>query len=199
MDKTSLVLADLSGADISEVKMKDVNTSRWVIESIKCTHIFRDDKRIDYAEGEFEKAHTQIERLAEMIINAPLSDLTYYTGYIIQECVNEEYGEGSLVLKTQTALSNDSTKFEFMSFQDGEKLDEIIAKMSEIEKKTNHIYKETIAKQETKDIITVTEKIPLGPLPIGISTIAVKNVLIERFNRMDPLLQRIIVAVQSCF
>ena len=55
-DQTSFVKTDLSGADISGAMIKDINNAKWIIKNIKCTHIFKDGKRIDYAEGEFEKS-----------------------------------------------------------------------------------------------------------------------------------------------
>ena len=63
MRKTSLVIANLSGADISGAEMKDINASRWIIKDIKCTHIFIDGEKVDYVEGEFEKAYTGIKNI----------------------------------------------------------------------------------------------------------------------------------------
>ena len=71
-----------------------------------------------------KKAYTQLENLIEMIIDVPFSDFTYYVGRIIEEAANHKH-KASLLFKTQTALSNNTTKFEFISFSENEKLDKI--------------------------------------------------------------------------
>lgn len=156
---SSLISANLSRADISGARMKDVNTSRWIIKGIKCTHIFRDDKRIDYAESEFEKAYTQIESIVEMIIDAPFSELTYHIGRFIENAVNKRFGEGALMLKTQAALSKDVTKYEYVSFKEEDELHEIINILTILQKELKPVIEDAKSKNEPKPVFNIKEKI----------------------------------------
>lgn len=197
LSETSFVNANLSNADISGATINNINMSSWIIKGIRCTHVFRNGKRINYDNKEFEKRYTMFEKIIEVIIDVPYSDLTYYVGRIIQEAANEKYGEGSLVLKGETALSNTSTKFEFLSFLENEKFDKIYINLIEIREKINTVYGESISKQEDKDILKLKEKIALPGLPVEIDTKAVQNVLTDRFAKMSPILQKIVLAIQS--
>lgn len=200
MDQTSLINTDLSGADISGATIKDINTSRWTIKKIKCSHIFRDGKRIDYAEGEFEKAYTQIENLIEMIIDIPFSDMTYYIGRIIEEAANLKHGEASLLFKTQTALSNNTTKFEFMSFSEPEKLDDIKQQLANIQNSLKPVIDDAKAKNESKNIIGIKDEVDILPvLGLVARPKEINRFLIERYNTMSPFVQQVMNIIQSVF
>jgi hypothetical protein len=131
-----------------------------------------------------------------MIINAPLSDLTYYTGGIIQECVNEEFGETTLLFTGLTALSNDSTKLEFLSFKDKENMNQLLSTVSKIENKLNLLLQEEQVKKKPKGTIGVKEEIDIAK-GLVIRPKEVGRILTERYNQMSPLLQRIFHATKS--
>lgn len=197
LTESSFVGANLCNADISGAKIDNINMSKWIIKGIKCNHVFIDNKRVDFVEGEFEKRFTQIEKIIDVVINVPMSDLTYYTGRIIEAAINKKHGDGSVVLKGQTALSDNSTKCEFISFQGREKLDSISSIVAVIKDQVNYIFEEHKAKQEDKDFLKIPEKIDLKIIPLEIDSNAFKNVLAERFAKMSPLLQKVVIAIQS--
>lgn len=198
-NQTSFVKTDLSGADISGAMIKDINNAKWIIKNIKCTHIFKDGKRIDYAEGEFEKAYTQIENLIEMIIDIPFSDFTYYVGRIIEEAANNKH-KASLLFKTQTALSNNTTKFEFISFSENEKLDEIKTQLFEIQRSLKPVIEEAQTKNDPKNIIGIKDEIDILLVPgLVARPKEINRILVERYNAISPFLQQIINTIQSVF
>lgn len=199
LTSASFIAADLSNADISGAYIDHINMSNWIIKGIKCTHVFLNSKRIEYDVKEFEKRYFQIEKIIEMIINLPYSDLTYYIGRIIQEVSVEKYGAGTLVFKGQTAISNTTTRCDFLSFQDNEIIVNINSNLIEIQKKIIDILEERKSNSKDKDIIKLKNKIDLPLVPLQLDTNAIQNVFNERFVMMSPVLQKIIVAVQSVF
>lgn len=198
LSQSILIKANLSCADISGADINDANISQWKIKRIKCTHINWKGKMLEFNEGEFEKAFTTIENTIEIILDLPLSELGYHTGRIIQEIVNKKYGEGTLLFKGQTAISDDKTKYEFINFGLKEKLAEIQGQLSELQSHLNPVINEAKAKAEQKGIIGIKDEVDI-PFAKGIVVrpMEIGRLLNERYVQMHPLLQKIVIAVQS--
>jgi hypothetical protein len=191
-------MADLSKADISGANLNDANLSQWVIKGIRCSNIIWKGKRLEFKEGEFEKAFTTIENTIEMILDVPFSDLSQYTGGIIEQAINQKYGEGSLLFRGQTALSNHTTKYEFINFGTDEQLNEIQGTLSDIQNQLKPVIEEAKAKHEPKPAIDLKEEVDI-PFTKGliVRPKEVARLLSERHAQMHPLLQNIILTVQK--
>jgi uncharacterized protein YjbI with pentapeptide repeats len=195
---------DLRGADLSYAKLNkcsisgatiyDANTYKWEIKGIICTHIFKEKKCIDYAEGEFEKAHTYIESVIEMILNAPYSFFTHFVGTTIEKAINEKYGTGALRLVGQKAISDYQTKVEFVSFQNN--IDEILKVVKSIEKNTNLLLEENKAKNESKGILHLKKEVDIVP-GIVADIEEVEKALVKRYIELPPLAQKFIQVIQN--
>jgi hypothetical protein len=212
LSRANLSEADLSGADLSEAKLSYANFSNsnisgaditganlhnWEIEGIKCTHIIWNDKKVDYTSpDDFEKAFTNIKSIVEMLIDIPFSDLGYYTGHIIQQAINKKFGIGSVIFKGHTAISDDTTKFEFIS--DPEKYVSISEKLSELSDQLKPVIEEAKSKLEPRSPIGFKSEIDI-PFTGGILAVKsdeVGRVLKERYSKMHPILQSIIHTIQ---
>ena len=198
LDAATLIMANLSESDISGANLNDANISQWKIEGIKCTHINWKGKKLEFNEGEFEKAFTTIENTIEIILDLPFSELGYHTGRIIQELVNQKYGDETLLFKGQTAISDDTTKYEFVNFGHKEKLAEIHDQLKELQSHLNPVIIEAKAKFEQKGIIGIKDEVDI-PFVKGliVRPKEVGHLLNERYLQMHPLLQKIVIAVQS--
>ncbi len=150
----------------------------------------------DY-EGEFEKNYTQMEHLVEMIIGAPFSDLTYYIGLYIADTINRRFGEDALMFRSQTALSGNTTKYEYISFKEEDGVHEINSKLTVLAKELKPVIESAKSQNDPRPVIDIKEKIDLRIVPLEINTKELNRVLIERFNQMSPLLQRIFYTIQS--
>jgi len=196
LNGATMLRADFSGANLSGVSLDDCNFSRWIIKDITCTHIFRYGKRFDYAEGEFEKSFSQFENIIELILNAPCSDFTHYTGKIVANLLNEKYGEAVVFFKGQEAISNGSTQHKYLSFADKNRTAEIQRKMSEIQQKVDSIYNSVDAKQGSKDIFGLPEEAVLIPGVLVARPKEIYSKLNERFLTLSPVLQKVIESIQ---
>ena len=150
-----------------------------------------------YTEGEFEKNYTQMEHLVEMIIGAPFSDLTYYIGLYIADTINRRFGEDALMFRSQTALSGNTTKYEYISFKEEDGVHEINSKLTVLAKELKPVIESAKSQNDPRPVIDIKEKIDLRIVPLEINTKELNRVLIERFNQMSPLLQRIFYTIQS--
>lgn len=196
LSEAKLINAFLSEADISGAHLEDANISRWKIEGIKCAHVFRNGKRIDYAEGEFEKKHTQIEGIIEIILDAPFSDLTQYLGKIIERLSNDKHDGNTILFKGQEALSDSNTQLKFLSFADSEKLDEIQRKIEALPEKINPFIQEVFASNEPKSPIGIKDEVDFFKALV-VRPKEIQRVLNERYMTMGPLLQKVVQAIQE--
>jgi hypothetical protein len=193
-----LIMATFTESDISGANLNDANLSQWIIKGIKCSHVIWNGKELNFKEGEFEKAFTTIEKTVEMILDIPFSDLSHYTGGVIEQAINQKYGEGSLLFRGQTALSNHMTKYEFINFGTDEQLKEIQGRLSDIQDQLKPFIDETKANHEPKSVIDIKEEIDI-PFAKGliVRPKEVARLLNERHAKMHPLLQKTILAVQA--
>jgi uncharacterized protein YjbI with pentapeptide repeats len=198
MKRAIMIGADFSGSDMSGVCLDECNFSNWIIKGVTCTHIIRNGKRIDFTEGGFEKAFTSIEQTVELILELPFSDIGYYTGRIIEEAINQKYGEGTIILKGQTAISSSSTQYEFINFGDTKQLDEIQIQLSVLQDSLRPVIEQALENNKQKSIIGISDEIGV-PLTQGL-VVRPKEIsqrLNERFMTMHPFLQKIIMTVQG--
>jgi len=193
LKEANLSYINLSRSDISGANITGANLYKWKIEGIKCTNIFWKNKRVEFTNPQdFEKAFTEIESVVELLLDLPFSDLTYYSGLIIQQAINKKFGEGTVIFKGQNAVSNDSTNFEFLS--DPEKFLKVSKKVSELAKELNIVIEEAKSKNDHLPPIGFASEIPI-PFTGGAIVIRAKELektLTERFVQMNPLLQKII-------
>ena len=199
----TLIMANLSESDISGSNLNDANISQWKIKGIKCTHINWKGKKLEFKKGEFEKAFSTIENTIEIILNLPFSEVGYHTGRVIQEVVNNKYGEGAVLFRGHTAISDTDTKFDFISFGTEEQFEEIKAKLdkipSEIEKRVVKKLEDQKAEDDDRSLIRFKDEfdVPMTKGLVKVSTKELGRRLSERYMVMPPILQKIFMAVQS--
>lgn len=198
MREAILINADLSNADISGATLDDANISSWIIKGIKCMHVWRNEKRIDYVEGEFEKRYTQIENIIEVIWIAPFSDLTHYTGKFIEWMINAKYGDAVLLFKGQESLSDNTTQQKFIGFAEQEKQDDIQRQIKALEQKLNPVLKALSDNKKPKSPIGIKEEIDIGKALV-VSPKEIVRILNDNFMAMNPVLQQIFLTIQETF
>ena len=127
----------------------------------------------------------------------------YHTGRIIQEAVNNKYGEGAILFRGHTAISDADTEFGFISFGTEEQLEEIKAKLDkipgEIEKRVVKKLEDQKVEDDDRQLIRFKDEIDV-PLTKGLVKLSTKELvrrLNERYMTMSPALQNIFMAVQS--
>jgi len=193
--EANLSYTNLSGSDISRANITGINHHRWNIKEVECTHVIWDDKLINYTfSDDFEKSFAEIKNVVEMLLYMPFSDLAYYTGLIIEQAINRKYGEGTLRLKGQTAISDDTTKFEFISFSASDVFTEIKNIVSELQNQLKPVIKETKSKSEHQNPFGLKSEIDI---PFRLDTLVARptdleRVLIKRYSQCHPLLQNIV-------
>jgi uncharacterized protein YjbI with pentapeptide repeats len=151
----------LSGSEISGANLEYTDLSRCDIGGVKCTHIFWKGKRLKFKEGEFEKYFKFIENTVEIILDLPFSEVSNLTGRLIQEAVDRKYGQGTLLFKGQTALSNETTRYEYMVFDPSIQLDELQTQLSQLQNHLEPVIEKAKANNEPKKIIGVKDEIDL--------------------------------------
>jgi len=194
----NLSYTNLTGSDISKANITGVNHHKWNIKEVECTHVIWDDKLFNYSKcDEFEKSFAELKNTVQMLLDMPFSDLTYYTGLIIEQAINRKYGEGSLRLKGQTAISDYTTKFEFISFSAKDVFTEIKNIVSELQNQLKPVIEETKSKSEHQNPFGLNSEIDI-PFRLGTLVVRPKDlerVLIKRYAQCHPLLQNIIHTV----
>ncbi len=194
----NLSYTNLSGSDISKANITGINHHKWNIKEVECTHVIWNDKLFNYSKcNEFEKSFSEIKNIVEMVLDMPFSDLTYYTGLIIEQAINRKYGAGSLRLKGQSAISANSTKFEFNCFSAPDVLTEIKSKVSELQNQLKPVINKTKAKNEHQNHIGLKPEIDI-PFKLGNLVTRPKDldrVLINRYAQCHPLLQNIVYTI----
>jgi hypothetical protein len=193
--EANLSYTNLSGSDISKANITGINHHKWNIKEVECTHVIWDDKLFNYSKSdEFEKSFAEIKNVVGMILDMPFSDMTYYTGLIIEQAVNRKYGEGSLRLKGQTAVSDNTTKLEFISFSASDVFTEIKNIVSELQNQLKPVIEKTKSKSEHQNPFGLKSEIDI-PFSLG-SLVArpkdLERVLIKRYSQCHPLLQNIV-------
>lgn len=215
--------ANLTGATLSGADLTGINTYRWRVENIVCTHILEGNKRIDFDDKDgFEKSQTYMANIAQLVLNAPSSDLTHYTGRLIEWLVNHRHGEAVLLFRGQLALSMDTVRQEFVVLPKndgtaerilkevqgiGEKLLPVFDEMregsaalcrtlGEVEDAVDQGFQE-LRDEKAHSPILALKDIDVPLLPVKVRPQGVVDELNKRFASMTPALQRIIVAIQS--
>jgi uncharacterized protein YjbI with pentapeptide repeats len=114
----SLTMANLTKATLTGARLDYANLLGWRISGVSCTHIVRGDKReiIRFRPDEFEQKHRQNTQLFDIIIEIDFSELAYFVGLFIARSINAMLGAGIVQLKTLDAISEDHTRFVFVTF-----------------------------------------------------------------------------------
>jgi hypothetical protein len=193
--EANLSYTNLSGSDISRANITGINHYKWNIKEVECTHVIWDDKLFNYSKSDdFEKSFAETKNLVEMLLNVPFSDLAYYTGLIIEQAINRKYGEGSLRLKGQTAISDDTTEFKFISFSAPDIFTEIKNIVSRLQNQLKPVIKEAKSKSEHQNPFGLKSEIDI---PFSLDSLVARpkdleRLLIKRYAQCHPLLQSII-------
>jgi hypothetical protein len=194
----NLSYTDLSGSDISRANITGTNYHKWNIKEVKCTHVIWDDRIIECSDSDdFEKSFAEIKNVVEMQLDMPFSDLSYYTGLIIEQAINRKFGEGSLRLKGQTAISDNTTKFEFISFSAAHVFTEIKNIASELQNQLKPVIEQTKSKSEHQNPFGLNSTINI-PFILGNLVTRPKDLerlMIKRCAQCHPLLQNIVYTI----
>lgn len=194
----NLSYTNLSGSDISRANITGINHHKWNIKEVECTYVICEDKLINYSNyEEFEKSFTEIKNRVEMLLDMPFSDLSYYTGLIIEQAINRKYGEGTLRLKGQTAISDDTTKFEFINFSAPDVFPKIKNIVSELQTQLKPVIEKTKLKGEHQNHFGLKSE---TDIPFKLSTLVTRpgdleRVLIKRYAQCHPFLQNMIYTI----
>jgi uncharacterized protein YjbI with pentapeptide repeats len=114
----SLVMANLAKATLSGARIDYANLLGWKVQGVSCTHIVRGDAReiVRFRPREFEGKYLQNCQLFEIILEVEFSELAYFVGLFIAKSINKKLGSVLVQLKTLDAISENHTKFVFVSF-----------------------------------------------------------------------------------
>jgi uncharacterized protein YjbI with pentapeptide repeats len=114
----SLTMANLTKATLTGARLDYANLLGWKISGVKCTHIVGGDKReiVRFRPDEFEQKHRQNTQLFDIIIEIDFSEVAYFVGLFIARSINAMLGTNIIQLKTLDALSEDHTRFVFVTF-----------------------------------------------------------------------------------
>jgi uncharacterized protein YjbI with pentapeptide repeats len=101
--QTNFTEANLSEADITGALWYQVFTVAWKIKGIKTEYLYYTDNREvkeehkkTFAPGEFEKIHTVMEDIFDIVLNVPLTESSSFLGEVIARSIN--HLEGSPVI-----------------------------------------------------------------------------------------------------
>jgi uncharacterized protein YjbI with pentapeptide repeats len=114
----SLTMANLTKANLTGARLDYANLLGWRISGVSCAHIVRGDKReiVRFKPDEFEQKYRQNTQLFDIIIEVDFSELAYFVGLFIARSINAMLGAGIVQLKTLDAVSEDHTRFVFVTF-----------------------------------------------------------------------------------
>jgi hypothetical protein len=206
-----LINSNLSQVDISGACLDDANTSRWKIEGIICTHLVTglNKTRIDYSPNEFEQRNAYAHKLAEIVLNLPLSELTHYVGLMTESAINQHQPDTPIRFKGQEALSDKTTKLSFVAFtsdDDGlrkvqDQLNTIQQNLTAVAGDMKEIRQFVEDERQAKDVFGVPKEIPVVPgLPAPVIRRAeLERKLTERYNLLPSILQKVWECIQSSF
>ena len=171
--KTDLTKANLSGACID-----NANISEWVIKDVICSHIIQaksgKQMRIGFEPLEFEKKYTQIGKIAELILNIPLSESTGFIATAIAQSINHIKKSPVLSWKGVEALSDGDTKITFYVFdsdfyQHQKETFETVLKKALNDYFRNNAFEDTRdqyldpVRDATGQVITIKKAMPVPP------------------------------------
>jgi hypothetical protein len=164
----NFIETDLSGADLSGANITSTNKVNWIIKGIKCTHV-TDHELIAFKESDdFEKKYTQIEKILSFSLKLPLSGLSFITGQVIEQALNDS-GDHNIKMRSVSALSDSSITIEYISFDDEEKKQEASVQLDKIEKKLDEVISKFPGSNEDQleDIISMKKQIGLSDIMKG--------------------------------
>ncbi|MDY6792526.1 MAG: pentapeptide repeat-containing protein [Thermodesulfobacteriota bacterium] len=189
---------NLCGCDISRANITGINHHKWNIKEVECTQLIWNDKLFNYSKSDdFEKLFAEIKNSVEMSLDMPLSDLAYYTGIIIEQAINRKYGEGSLRLKGQFAISDNTTKLEFISSSASDIFSQIKNQVSNLQNQLKPVIEQTKSASEHQNPFGLKSVIGI-PFSCGNLVTRPKDldqVLSKRYAQCHPLLQNIIYTI----
>jgi hypothetical protein len=209
--RASLIGSDLRQADISGACLDDANTSHWNIEGIICTHLVSGLKnaRIDYAPNEFEQKQSHLDKLTDIALNVPLSELTHYVGLMTESAINQYQPRIPIRFKGQEALSNKTTKLSFVVFapdnngirRTQDQLTAIQQNLRTLGEDVKEVRQFVEDERQLKSAFGVPAEIPLVPgLPASVIRPAeLERKLTERYSLLPPILQKVWECIQSSF
>ena len=199
LSEASLVNSDLHKADISGACLDDAYTSRWKIEDIICTHLVAgpDRKRIDYAPKEFEQKHICLDKLIDIVLNVPLSELTYCVGLMMESTANQNQPRISIRFKGQEALSDKTTKLSFIVFTSDD--DEVRKHKDQLYAIEQHFTQLVEDKRQPKGVLGWADEIPHRPSwsPLRVRLTEIERILTKRYNKLSQIFKKVWGRIQS--
>ncbi len=199
LSEANLVNSDLHKADISGACLDDANTSRWNIEDIICTHLVTgpDRKRIDYAPKEFEQKHIYLDKLSDIVLNLPLSELTYCAGLMMESAINQHQPSIPIRFKGQEALSDKTTKLSFIVFASDD--DEVSKNKDQLDAIEQNLTQLVEDKRQPKGVLGWADEIPLGPswFPLRARLAEIERILTKRYNQLSQIFKKGWECIQS--
>ena len=199
LSEANLLSSDLHKADISGACLDDANTSRWNIEDIICTHLVTgpDRKRIDYAPKEFEQKHIYLDKLSDIVLNLPLSELTYCAGLMMESAINQHQPSIPIRFKGQEALSDKTTKLSFIVFASDD--DEVSKNKDQLDAIEQNLTQLVEDKRQPKGVLGWADEIPLGPswFPLRARLAEIERILTKRYNQLSQIFKKGWECIQS--
>ena len=199
LSEANLVNSDLHKADISGAYLDDANTSRWKIEDIICTHLVtgQDRKRIDYAPKEFEQKHIYLDKQIDIVLNLPMSELTYCVGLMMESAVNQHQPRIPIRLKGQEALSDKTTKLSFIVFASDD--DEVRKNKDQLDAIEQYLTQLVEDKRQPKGVLEWTDETPQGPslFPLRARLAGIERIITKRYNQLSQIFKKVLGSIQS--
>ena len=193
LSEANLVNSDLHKADISGACLDETYTSRWKIEDIICTHLVAgpDRKRIDYAPKEFEQKHICLDKLIDIVLNLPLSELTYCLGLMMESSINQHQPGIPIRFKGQEALSDKTTKLSFIVFASDD--DEVRKKKDQLDAIEQNLTQLVEDKRQPKGVLGWADEIPLRPswFPLRARLTEIERILTKRYNQVSQIFKKV--------
>jgi hypothetical protein len=205
-----LIGADLSGANISGACLDNANTAGWIIEGIICTHIRHNDGTVEYFKpGVFEERYTKLQSVAELIVDIPYSDFSYYTGQLIAAGLQSKCGGATaVVFKGMNALSNQRTQLEFLVMEELEEVKKLLQMIGAAFQDNSQEFKalcdgmrqlvqDAKSLPDFDDAITLRNNIPIPLTFLQFNPEAVQNGLNRHFTTLNERLQKVVQLIQT--
>ncbi|VAV82891.1 Pentapeptide repeat family protein [hydrothermal vent metagenome] len=131
--------ANLEGADISGANIYNIKTPGWMIEGIKCTHVYRypygaheetkEKSRRNFKEGEFEAIYKSIPTI-DICFRDKFNNLDFLRVKDIQRQISEEMPDAGLRFKRVEEFGNDTAVT--FGVENKEQLDSVSNRMEEL-------------------------------------------------------------------
>lgn len=210
----TLIRANLTKAILNGACIDFANLSEWIIKDVVCTHLIVRksfaERKIQFGLYEFEKKYTQMQKIAEIILNIPLTESAGFIGNFIAESINYLVQSSVISWKGVEALSDKDAKFTFNIFDNNffDTKKEFIE--TALQDALNKYFKnnpmETLkenyydpVENATNGIVTTREKISIPYTHYQVMPRVVRTKIIEHYNKLGKTGEAIFNIIRSVF